>query len=624
MSDLGVAAKLRAAFELSPTMLAVTDLGDGRILEVNDALLRVMGYARDEVVGRRVPEVGAWVDPGQREAALVALRAGRPVRDMEARFRTRDGGEIVAIANADVVVIDGRACVLTALVDITARVRAEAALRDSERRFAQAFNANPLPMSITSLRDGRHLDVNDAACRHSGYTRAEMLGRTKPELGFWVAPEQRERLVATLRAEGRARDFEATFRTRAGEHRHLLVNSEVITYGGEPAVLSVSLDITERKQLEGQREARRAEAEAMARAKDEFLAMLGHELRNPLGTITNALGVLDRVVRDDEVRRLTGVIGRQTGHLSRLVDDLLDVARVTAGKIELRLQPLELRDVAARCLAAFGEGGRLRAHRVALEGEPVRVAGDPARLEQVVSNLLDNALKYTPPGGLVRVAVSRAEGDAILRVQDSGEGISAELLPRVFDLFVQQPQSLDRARGGLGLGLTLVKRLVELHGGSVAAASAGPGLGSEFTVRLPVAAENGAGDSRPSRPPAADARGRRVLVVEDNADARESLRLLLEVSGHEVDAVEDAPRALDRLAAFRPHVALIDLGLPGLDGYALARLIRERDGARHVYLIALTGYGQADDQRRAHAAGFDVHLTKPVDPARLQALLAGR
>ena len=232
MTDLGVAAKLQAAFELSPTILAVTSLDDGLLLEVNEAFLRATGYAREEIIGRPIPELGLWIDPGQREEGLAGLRQGRPVRDLEARFRTKRGDEIVAIANADVIVVDGRPCILTALMDITARVRAEGAMRETERRFAQAFQANPLPMSITSLRDGRHLDVNEAAVRHSGYTREEMLGRTKPDLGFWVAPEQRDEMIRLLTTEGRARDFEVTFRTKTGEHRQLLVNSEVVHYGG--------------------------------------------------------------------------------------------------------------------------------------------------------------------------------------------------------------------------------------------------------------------------------------------------------------------------------------------------------------------------------------------------------
>jgi PAS domain S-box-containing protein len=623
MEDLGAAAKLRAIFELSPTILAVTDLADGRIIEVNEAFLRVLGYTREEIIGRRMPEMGLWKNPEVRTQGIAALRAGQPVRDLEAHFRTKSGGEIVAIAAADLVVVEGRTCILTSLMDITERVRGVTALRDSERRFAQVFRANPLPMTIVRRRDGLHLDVNDATLRHSGYTRDEMVGRTMAELGIHVVAEQRAWLREVLDTEGRARDFEVAFRTKAGEQRQLLVNSEVITYSGEDAVLNVSLDITERKQLEAEREARRLEVERESHAKDEFLAMLGHELRNPLGTITNTLGVLNRVLADEQTRRLTGIIGRQATHLTRLVDDLLDVARLTSGKIDLRLGTPDLRELAAQCLDSFTEAGRTVAHRIVVEGDAVWVKGDPARLEQVISNLLDNALKYTPAGGEVRVITAREGDDAVVRVEDTGEGIRADLLPKVFDLFAQEPQALDRARGGLGLGLTLVKRLVELHGGSVSATSAGRGRGSEFTVRLPAVAAPVHEDAVPPPPPASGTgRCRRVLIVEDNADARESLSLFLQLAGHEVATSEDGPRGLDTLPTFRPDVAVIDVGLPGMDGYEIARAIRRRPDGQRMCLIALTGYGQAEDQRRALAAGFDIHLTKPIDPAKIQDLLA--
>ena len=608
MSDLGSHAKLRAAFELSPTIMAVTDLATGRVLDVNDAFLRATGYARAEVIGRTIPDLGLWANPGDREAGLAVLRAGGSVRDLEARFRTKGGDEIVAIANADRIEVDGRPCVLTALMDITARVRAEAALRESEQRFAHFFHANPLPMAIVRVRDDRYLDVNDATLRHSGFTREEMIGHSRAELGIWANAADRDTLRARLERDGRMRDLEVAYRTKSGEERRMLVNSETITYGGEPAVLTVSVDITERAQ--------------MSRAKDEFLAMLGHELRNPLGTITMALTVLERRVPDADLRHLTALIGRQTTHLTRLVDDLLDVARVTSGKIEMRPEIVDLRALATRCVEALVAAGRTGEHDVRVEGERVHVHGDPARLEQVIGNLVDNALKYTPAGGTVRV-LTRAEGrDAVLSVRDTGEGIQLDLLDRVFDLFVQQPQALDRARGGLGLGLTLVKRLVELHDGSVAASSAGPGRGSTFTVTLPAASATAGTPAVATRgaPPVPRAR-RRVLVVEDNVDARESLELLLTMAGHEVVTSGDARSALQKLHAFRPDVALVDIGLPGMDGYTLGRTMRDDGAGGRLLLVALTGYGQAEDQAKARAAGFDVHLTKPVDPDRLTELI---
>jgi PAS domain S-box-containing protein len=623
--DAGWAARLQAVFELTPTILAVSGLDDGRIIEVNDAFLRATGYSRDEVIGRSIPELAVWADPSQRERGLAELRAGRSIRAVEARFRTKAGQEIVAVANADVVTIDGRRCVLTALVDITDRVRAESALRESERRFAQLFHANPLPMTIVSLSTQRHLDVNEAAARHSGYTRDEMIGRTKSELGFWVAPDQRDALLHELLSTGRVRDFEVVFRTRSREERQLLTNSEVITYEGEPAVLSVSVDITERKHVEAQHEARREEAESHTRAKDEFLAMLSHELRNPLGTITTALAVLNRLVTGDDLRRVTDMIGRQTARLTRLVDDLLDVARVTSGQVELRRENLDLRELVAQCVRTLANAGRTRQHHVVVEGESVPVHGDPARLAQVVDNLLDNALKYTAPGGHIRLSVSRVQGDALLRVLDTGEGIRAELRERVFERFVQEPQALDRARGGLGLGLALVKQLVDLHGGSVAVTSAGPGRGSEFTVRVPATlSPSRRGDAAASAAPIGETRRRRVLIVEDNEDAREGLRMLLTHFGHDVETSEDAPSGLEKLRTFRPDVALIDIGLPGVDGYALARMVRETPDAQMTRLIALTGYGQDEDRQKALASGFDAHLTKPIDPTMLERVLAGR
>jgi signal transduction histidine kinase len=381
----------------------------------------------------------------------------------------------------------------------------------------------------------------------------------------------------------------------------------------------------ERADLLRRERAARTEAEAASRAKDEFLAMLGHELRNPLAAIASASQVLERGARastDGSERRLTAIVARQARHLSRMVDDLLDVSRVSSGKIALSRESVDLRDVADRAVAAFREAGRLTSHELSVSAESAVVYGDPTRLEQIVWNLLDNALKYTPAGGRVSLTVTATPRAASLGVRDTGVGIAPELLPHIFDLFVQARRSLDRAEGGLGLGLTLVRRLVDLHEGTVTASSAGPGQGSEFIVRLPALEGFPAHASQPSGPPPTPAR--RILVVEDNPDAREALALLLESLGHRVEQAGDGLTGLEAARANPPDVALIDVGLPGIDGYTLAREIRATPRCAAVRLIALTGYSRSKDRERGREAGFDAYLVKPVDPAQLlQALSEG-
>ncbi len=370
---------------------------------------------------------------------------------------------------------------------------------------------------------------------------------------------------------------------------------------------------------------RQAEAD---RRKDEFLAMLGHELRNPLAAIRNAHSVLARLnFGDERAARQREVIDRQTRHLARMVDDLLDVSRVTLGKIALQIQDIDLEAVTLSCLRELG-AEQMAARRdltLAVETEPVRVEGDPVRLEQVISNLLHNAIKYTPPGGRISIQVAHEGDEAVVRVKDTGIGIPREMLPRVFELFTQVESSLPRSQGGLGLGLPLVRSLVELHGGRVTAASDGPDRGSEFTVCLPLGRPAAGRGSRPAHPHAArtgTASGMLVLVVEDNRDGRESLRDLLEIWGHRVEVAEDGNDGLAKALAVRPDVALIDIGLPGIDGNELARRIRARMNGDGPCLIAMTGYGQPEDRSRALQAGFDTYLVKPVEPDTLSRLLA--
>jgi CheY-like chemotaxis protein len=350
--------------------------------------------------------------------------------------------------------------------------------------------------------------------------------------------------------------------------------------------------------------------------------MLGHELRNPLGAIVSAAAVLTRpgTPPDPAASRAGEIVTRQAQHLARLVDDLLDVSRLESGKVILQRQLLDLRDVVEAAVAALRAGAGAR-HRLDFAGVPAPVEADPTRLEQIALNLLDNAVKYTPPTGRVAVSVERAAGQAVLRVRDTGRGIARELLPAIFDAFTQAAPSLDRRTGGLGLGLTVVKRLVELHGGSISADSPGPGGGSEFVVRLPLARSE-AVPGPPAAEPLSMPRPRHVVVVEDNADARDSLRLLLEMMGHRVETAGDGRAGLALLLGAKPDIAFIDVGLPGLDGYAVATTVRAEPAGRDLYLVALTGYGQAADRERALAAGFDAHVVKPADERALVRLLA--
>ena len=365
----------------------------------------------------------------------------------------------------------------------------------------------------------------------------------------------------------------------------------------------------------------RREAEQASAAKDEYLAMLGHELRNPLNAISSANAVASRVdPRSEAAVRARDIVARQVGSLRRLVDDLLDVARVTRGMITLDRKVVDLSRIVRRAVTAMSGAGRLGKHLVEVDCGDAWVCGDETRLEQVVVNLLDNAAKYTHEGGHVTVH-TRVEGDqAVVQVEDNGMGIAPELLPRVFDLFSQGERSLDRTQGGLGLGLSLVRRLVELHGGTVSAVSKGPGKGASFTVRLPRV-DPPAVFNRPSADSDAG-KALRILLVEDNPDGRETLRMMLDLKGHEVHEADTGPRGFEQVMALQPDVAIVDIGLPGYDGYEVARRVRAEPRAAGIRLVALTGYGQEEDRRNALRAGFDWFLVKPADINALNDILA--
>jgi nitrogen-specific signal transduction histidine kinase/CheY-like chemotaxis protein len=402
-----------------------------------------------------------------------------------------------------------------------------------------------------------------------------------------------------------------------------------VTYAedGRPLqAIGITVDMTEQQAAEQERaalvereQAARREAEAASRAKDEFLAMLGHELRNPLSAISSAVEVLNRGGANEALAtNARNIIGRQTRHLARLMEDLLDVARVISGKVVLSRQPLELSALVQRLLSTLQLTGQTQQHDLQLQlQEGVWVDADATRIEQVVNNLLTNALKYTPEGRRIEVQLAREGAEAVLEVRDHGLGIPAALLPRIFDLFVQGERTLDRRAGGLGIGLTLVRRLVELHGGTVGVESSSEG--STFRVRLPAMEPPALQPVRGEQQRLA-AQPRQVLLVEDNADAMSALRSLLELDGHTVSTAVDGVAGLAELLRMRPEVAVIDIGLPGLTGYEVAK--RSRAAGHAGKLIALSGYGQGRDVQQALRAGFDAHLVKPVDPEALRRLLA--
>ncbi|MFN3653269.1 MAG: ATP-binding protein [Armatimonadota bacterium] len=385
--------------------------------------------------------------------------------------------------------------------------------------------------------------------------------------------------------------------------------------------LAQALDVA-RRNLEGAlREARDAD-----RRKNEFLAMLGHELRNPLAPVLSALEVMRSLgTSDPALSRAREVIERQVHSLTRLVDDLLDVSRITRGKIELRKASVELVQVIRHAVETSQPLIQSRDHHLTLElpDEPLWLSADAARLEQILANLLNNAAKYTPDGGEICVIAKRVGGLAEVRIRDNGIGIPRELLPSIFEIFVQQERSLDRAQGGLGLGLALVKNLVQMHGGDVEARSEGRGRGSEFIVRLPMLPAVPELDAMPLETLHRPKSPLRVLVVDDNRDAAVTMGDLLELWDHEVSLAFDGLTALERARELAPDVVLLDIGLPGMDGYEVARRLRS-EGYSEMLLIALTGYGQEEDRRRALEVGFDQHMTKPVDPDALKSALRSR
>jgi two-component system CheB/CheR fusion protein len=510
------------------------------------------------------------------------------------------------------------------LVDIDEPKRAELAVRESEARFALLANSAPVLIWMTDL----------VGCRFVNRAFEEFVGAVEADIrssdpARWVHPDDREAYRSRFSEAMKARaPFEARLRFRRadGEYRWMkaMGNPRYLSSGELLGYVGCTVDVTDMQESE-------AALIELDRGKNEFLAMLAHELRNPLSGMRNASHLLEQSGEASVLSRARDIIDRQTRYMVRMVDDLLDISRIAHGKVHVEPQPLDLRTTVREAVESTAGDREARRQELSLTlpEEAAWVKADPMRLDQVVRNLLDNAAKFTREGGRIWVDVERpaAPGESVvLRVRDNGMGIDHALLPRIFELFAQGDRRSERSRSGIGLGLALTRRLVELQGGSIEAFSAGNALGSEFVVRLPgLAPEEIPGESRasPALPPQAGSEAvRRILVVDDNRDSAESLALMLELGSHEVRVVLDGGSAEAAAREFRPEVVLLDIGLPDLDGYDVARRLRALPGGREMLIVAVTGYGREEDAASSRAAGIDLHVTKPIEPAALSAIIA--
>ncbi|HEX8013106.1 MAG TPA: MASE1 domain-containing protein [Casimicrobiaceae bacterium] len=559
----------------------------------NTSLLFLLAYTSTLAV----PGLVLRAVTGEREQAIVELRASHDQLALRIEERTLE----LEVANQ----------VLRA--ELAEHERQAEVLRQSEERFRLIVDGIKDYAIIMLDRSGKIATWSAAAETIYGYTAREAIGSHFSR--FYTAEDIArgwpEHALMVSRSEGRIED--EGWRLRKDGVRFAANVIITALRGGERGLqgfAKVTRDLTARRRLEALQESERQ--------MNEFLAMLSHELRNPLAPVVNALDLMKSRPAAEQAE-LRAVLERQIGHLSRIVDDLLDVSRITGGKIALKKEILELNALVAHALESCRPLLDARRHTVELDlsDEPLRVDGDRTRLAQVLLNLIHNAGKYTPEGGRIVIEVRREDELALVRVRDNGIGISGALLPKVFDLFVQGDRSLDRTEGGLGVGLTLVRRLTEMHGGSVAAFSAGPGDGSEFVVRLPLAlGELAPATVAPAAQPRPPVR-RRLLVVDDNRDFANTLSMLLETFGHEVRTVYDGRAAVPTATDYRPDAVLLDIGLPGMNGYEIARELKSAPALSRVTLIAFTGYGQEEDRRRVREAGFDFHLVKPVEVAEL-------
>jgi PAS domain S-box-containing protein len=633
--------RLRVTLASIGDAVIITD-PEGRITYLNAVAEYVTGWRHDEVAGHPLDAVFRIVNEETREAvenpARRALRDGvivglanhtalirkdetdRPIEDSAAPIRTGQGRVL--------------GCVLI-FRDITERRRAELELWQS-RELQRITLASIGDAVITTDTEGQITFLNAVAEGLTGWTLAEAAGQSLTTV-FNIINEQTRQSVENpatrVLREGVIVGLanHTVLITKDGVERPIDDSAAPITdeQGRVVGCVLIFRDVAERRQTEKRIYGLMIDLQEADRRKDEFLALLAHELRGPLAPLSHTLEIMKRAEGDGELLRQTrGTMERQLGQLVRLVDDLLDVSRITRNKLELRAERLDLAVTLHQAVETCRPLAESLKHEVTVTvpPEPIHVHADSVRLTQVFSNLLHNACKFTEPGGRIWVTAERQGSDVLVSVKDTGIGIPPAMLLRIFDLFTQGDRTLERSHGGLGIGLTLAKHLVDMHGGTVEASSAGPGFGSEFVVRLPILVKHPEVAERAATPTVSRhaAGPRRILVVDDNADSAESLAMLLKLNGHETRLAYDGLQAVEAAEQFRPDLVLLDIGLPKLNGFDACRRIREHAWGQNMVLVALTGWGQEEDRRKTKDAGFDHHLTKPVDYDALMQLLVSR
>jgi len=615
-------ARLLAAIVDSSDDAIVRKRLDGTIETWNAGAERLFGHRAADAIGRHITLVIPPERRHEEDQIIATLRAGRRINHFETERVRADGTRIwVSLTVSPIEDEHGEVVAASKIVrDVTERVRAEA---EREKLLKVLENSQDF-IGMCDL-EGVPFFVNRAGLETVGLESLEQARETP--LAEFFFPEDRPRIVdeflPRVLRDGQG-EIEIRFRHfKTGEPRWMAYKVLTLTdhTGAATGFATVSQDVTERK-------ARADELVEADRRKNEFLAMLAHELRNPLAPLSNAVQAIKlREAGDEEVAVATGILDRQIRQMARLVNDLLDASRISRSKIEIHRARIALRPVLEEAIETVRPLVTAHDHTLTTElpSEPIYIEGDAGRLSQAVGNLLANAAKFTDKGGRIRLSASREGDEAVIRVRDNGIGIAPEHVDKLFELFVQVDTTIERSRDGLGIGLTLVKKLVDLHGGSIEVESAGPGQGSEFTVRLPALTP--ALEPQPTDPPTATSVksiGRRVLVADDNHDSAESLALLLEFDGHEVHTAHDGAEAVATAANVRPDVVLMDIGLPIMNGYEACRRIRDQAWGASVVMVAITGWGQEEDRERSREAGFDLHLVKPVDHHELLRIVSAR